>query len=149
MVSCFRFISIPMLRVYGHYTFHNTLSARQRSCPTPYSCVRENLIFWAERWRTFPLTWFCHVQSFHRSRRPSTAHIEPSQRSYCVLQRSPAIVPPLLTTFIRPSSVQSSASLYRPSSVHLKNALLFIIVTMACHLREYKSSLIFLVWFPL
>ena len=57
--------------------------------------------------------------SFHRSWRPSTVHVPPSQRSYCVLECSPVILPPCLSTFIRLSSVWPCtvlcALLYRPS----------------------------------
>ena len=70
-----------------------------------------------------PIRWpdCVHVQSLCHSRRPSIVHVPPSQRSYCVLQRYPAILPSSSTTFSRPSSVhvQSSAFLYRPSSVRL------------------------------
>ena len=61
------------------------------------------------------------LQSFSRSGRPSTAHVPPSQRSYCVLQCSPAIDchRPRRLVLSRSSSVhvQSSAFLYRTSGV--------------------------------
>ena len=70
-----------------------------------------------------------HVQSFHRSQCPSSVHVARSQHSYCVLQRSPAILPWFLATLIRSSSVQvqSSASLYRLSSVRLMTTSQFIL----------------------
>ena len=109
------------------------------------NCVRENLFSVQNvgerckklRKSSHPLTRLrpCRgLQSFHLSRRPSSVHVAPSQRSYCVLQRSPAFLPSFLPTFVRPSAVhvglQSSALLYRPSSVRLTTTSQFINIKM-------------------